>query len=161
MDDVVPRLTPYSKYYHTGGDEVNMKIYLLDEGVKSADPNVIRPYLERFFKHTHEVVRGNGALPVVWEEVITEWGIDLPKDVVVQVWLGDASVKNVTTQGYRTITGSYQFWVRHNLSRGREYSFASADNCSTWTAATDNGLTSMAMSFTHTMTGAPLRRAGA
>ena len=57
-------------------------------------------------------MRKHGASPVVWEEMITEWGVDLAKDVIVQVWLGDESVKNVTTQGYRTITGSYQFWVR-------------------------------------------------
>ena len=62
-------------------------------------------------EHAHGAVRKHGAIPVVWEEMITEWGVNLSKDVIVQVWLGDESVKNVTSQGYRTITGSYQFWV--------------------------------------------------
>ena len=39
--------------------------------------------------------------------------------------------------------------------------FTNASNCSTWTAATGNGLTFMAWRFTHTMTGVPLKRVGA
>lgn len=116
FNDVVPRLTPYSKYFHTGGDEVNKNIYLLDPGVNSSDATVIKPYLERFLKHAHDVVRKNGATPFVWEEMVVEWGINLPKDVIVQTWLGDDSVKNATANGYRVIAGTYQTWVCNPLS---------------------------------------------
>lgn len=112
LNDVVPRLTPYSKYFHTGGDEVNKNIYLLDEGVKSKDSKAIKPLLERFLKVAHDLVRKNGATPVVWEEMVVEWGINLPKDVIVQAWLGDASISAATTKGYKVIGGHYEFWVR-------------------------------------------------
>lgn len=117
FNDVVPRLTPYCKYFHTGGDEVNKNIYLLDEGVKSADQAVIKPYLERFLKHAHDAVRKNGATPFVWEEMVLEWGVDLPKDVIVQTWLGDESVKGAVAKGYRVIAGTYQSWVCLSHSR--------------------------------------------
>ncbi|KAF8455486.1 glycoside hydrolase superfamily [Terfezia claveryi] len=110
FNDVVPRLIPYCKYFHTGGDEVNKNIYLLDEGVRSDDHAVIKPYLERFLKHAHDAVRKNGATPFVWEEMVLEWGVDLPKDVIVQAWLGDESVKGAVAKGYRVISGTYQNW---------------------------------------------------
>ncbi|KAF8469122.1 glycoside hydrolase superfamily [Kalaharituber pfeilii] len=110
FNDVVPRLAPYSKYFHTGGDEVNRNIYLLDENVRSNDSAVIKPYLERFLTHAHNLVRKNGATPVVWEEMVVEWGIDLPKDTVVQTWLGDQSTKVVTEKEYRVIAGNYLYW---------------------------------------------------
>ena len=109
-------MTSYCKYFHTGGDEVNKNIYLLDEGVKSADQAVIKPYLERFLNHAHAAVRKHGATPFVWEEMVLEWGVDLPKDVIVQTWLGDASVKGAVTKGYRVIAGDYQNWVCHSHS---------------------------------------------
>lgn len=117
FNDVLPRLSKYTTYFHTGGDEVNKNIYLLDEGVKSNQQEVIKPYLERFLKHAHDLVRKNGATPVVWEEMVLEWGVDLPKDVIVQVWLGDAAVKEATSKGYRVVAGSYQYWVCSNILR--------------------------------------------
>lgn len=110
FNDVIPRLTPFSKYFHTGGDEVNKNIYKLDVGVDSSDRAVIKPYLEKFLTHVHGLVRKHGATPVVWEEMVLEWGVDLPKDVIVQTWLGDESVKNATDKGYRVIAGHYLSW---------------------------------------------------
>jgi len=62
-------------------------------------------------KHAHGAVRKNGATPFVWEEMVLEWGVDLPKDVIVQTWLGDESVKGAVAKGYRVIAGNYQNWV--------------------------------------------------
>ena len=111
FNDLIPRLTKYSKYFHTGGDEVNKNIYLLDPGVNSNQTSVIKPHLQKFIEHAHALVRKNGASPMVWEEMVVEWGLDLPKDVIVQTWLGDESVKTAASKGHRVIAGTYQYWV--------------------------------------------------
>lgn len=48
LDDVLPRTERYSNYFHSGGDEVNNNVYLLDEGINSNVSNVIQPYLQDF-----------------------------------------------------------------------------------------------------------------
>jgi hexosaminidase len=48
LDDVLPRTGHASNYFHSGGDEVNMNVYLLDPGVNSNISTVIQPYLQDF-----------------------------------------------------------------------------------------------------------------
>lgn len=48
LDDVLPRTGNASNYFHSGGDEVNMNVYLLDPGVNSNISTVIQPYLQDF-----------------------------------------------------------------------------------------------------------------
>lgn len=48
LSDVLPRTADYSNYFHSGGDEVNMNVYLLDPGIRSNDSTVIQPYLQDF-----------------------------------------------------------------------------------------------------------------
>ncbi len=50
--DVLPRLSPYSAYFHTGGDEVNKNDFKLDETVGSNDIEVIRPFLQSLWTST-------------------------------------------------------------------------------------------------------------
>lgn len=110
-DDLLPRIKPFSAYLHIGGDEVNMNVYELDETIRSNDPAVIKPYLQRFIDRSHEQIRAAGLAPMVWEEMVTEWNLDLGEDVVVQSWLSDKSVEQIVKGGHKTIAGSYQFWV--------------------------------------------------
>ena len=48
MADVLPRTEFASNYFHSGGDEINANVYLLDPGVNSNDSTVIQPYLQDF-----------------------------------------------------------------------------------------------------------------
>jgi hexosaminidase len=48
LADILPRTASASPYFHSGGDEVNMNVYLLDPGVRSNVSTVIQPYLQDF-----------------------------------------------------------------------------------------------------------------
>lgn len=110
--DVLPRVSKHSSYFHTGGDELNVNAYLLDDTLNTNDSSVIKPYLQKFVDTAHAHVRGAGLTPMVWEEMLLTWNLTLGDDVVVQTWLSDASVASVTSQGHKAIAGNYEFWVR-------------------------------------------------
>jgi hexosaminidase len=111
FDDVLPRVLPYSKYFHTGGDEVNKMAYTLDDTVKSSDVRVLQPLMQQFVEKNHERVRKNLLTPVVWEEMLLEWNATLGKDVVVQSWQSDEAVRQIVEKGYRVLVGNYNYWV--------------------------------------------------
>jgi hexosaminidase len=111
FDDVLPRVAPYSSYFHTGGDEVNMNTYLLDPTVKSNDKAVLQPLIQKFVDRNHDQIRKAGLIPIVWEEMLLDWGLTLGDDVVVQSWLSDASVASITSAGHKVIAGNYNYWV--------------------------------------------------
>lgn len=111
LDDVLPRVKPYSSYFHTGGDEVNKNAYLLDPTVKSNDTAVLKPLIQKFVDRNHDQIRKAGLVPIVWEEMLLDWGLTLGDDVVVQSWLSDASVASITSKGHKALAGNYNFWV--------------------------------------------------
>jgi hexosaminidase len=111
FDDLFPRLAPYTSYFHTGGDELNANDSMLDPGVKSNSTAVLQPLLQKFIDTQHARVRKAGLTPMVWEEIPIDWNVTLGKDVVVQTWLGAASVKTLTSQGQQVIDSDYSFWV--------------------------------------------------
>lgn len=113
--DVLPRVVPYSSYFHTGGDEVNQNAYLLDPTVKSSDAAVIAPLIQKLVDANHARIRAAGLAPIVWEEMLLDWNLTLGKDVVVQTWLSDASVAAVTAAGHKALVGNYGFWVRQEF----------------------------------------------
>ncbi|KAJ8071556.1 hypothetical protein OCU04_001869 [Sclerotinia nivalis] len=110
MDDLLPRVSPYSSYFHTGGDEVNANAYLLDPTVQSNDPAVLQPLLQAFVDRNHKQVRAAGLTPMVWEEMLTTWNLTLGSDVLIQSWLSDASVAQIVGAGHKAIAGNYNFW---------------------------------------------------
>ena len=109
--DLLPRVSPYTAYFHTGGDEVNANVYLLDEGVKSNDSSVIQPLLQKFVDFNHEHVRAAGLTPVVWEEQLLQWNLTLGSDVLVQTWLSDDSLARTVAKGHKALFGNYNYWV--------------------------------------------------
>ena len=112
FDDLLPRVAPYSAYFHTGGDELNKNDSMLDEGVRSNKTEVLQPLLQKFIDVNHRRVRKAGLTPMVWEEIPIEWNVTIGKDVVVQTWLGAESVNTLTAQGHKVIDSNYNFWVR-------------------------------------------------
>ena len=97
--------------FHTGGDELNNNASMLDPGVKSNDTNVLQPLLQKFIDVNHDRVRKAGLAPIVWEEIPLDWGVNLGREVVVQTWRGQASVKNMTSQGHQVIDSNSDYWV--------------------------------------------------
>lgn len=111
FDDLLPRLEPYSSYFHTGGDELNANDSMLDPGVRSNATEVLQPLLQKFIDAQHKRVRKAGLVPMVWEEIPIDWGVNIGKDTVVQAWLGEDSVKNLTSRGFQVIDSNYNYWV--------------------------------------------------
>ena len=109
--DLLPRVSPYTAYFHTGGDEVNANVYLLDEGVKSNESSVIQPLLQKFVDFNHQHVRAAGLTPVVWEEQLLVWNLTLGSDVLIQTWLSDDSLAQTVAKGHKALFGNYNFWV--------------------------------------------------
>ncbi|KAI9868677.1 MAG: N-acetyl-glucosamine-6-phosphate deacetylase [Trichoglossum hirsutum] len=127
FDDLLPRLSPYSAYFHTGGDEVNVNAYALDEGVNSNDSNVIQPFLQKFIDQNHDQLRAKGLTPIVWEEMLLQWNLTLGKDVVVQTWQSDEAVKGSVKKGYQTLVGNYNFWYL-DCGKGQWLNFQNGDS---------------------------------
>lgn len=111
FDDLFPRIAQYSSFFHSGGDEVNVNAYLLDDTVRSNDTAVLQPLMQKFIDYVHGKIHAAGLTPIVWEEMVLDWNISMSKDVLVNCWLSDESVAEVTAKGYRAIVGNYNNWV--------------------------------------------------
>lgn len=105
FDDLLPRLAPYSAYFHTGGDEYKVNNSLLDPALRTNDPAVLQPLLQKFLDFVHDRVRKHGLVPFVWEEMAIGWNATLGKDVVIQTWLADP-IKQLTDAGHKVIDSS-------------------------------------------------------
>ena len=138
--DLVPRVSPWTSYFHTGGDEVDFNTLLLDETVRSNEPDVLRPLLQKFFDHTRQNVHSRGMTQIVWEELLLEYNLTLPKDVVVQAWRSESSVASIVNKGHHVIAGNYEDWVSHKRKAGI-YDSLQLTRCSISTAVTVHGST--------------------
>ncbi|KAJ4312365.1 Glucosamine-6-phosphate isomerase (Glucosamine-6-phosphate deaminase) (GNPDA) (GlcN6P deaminase), partial [Neodidymelliopsis sp. IMI 364377] len=93
--DLMPRVAPYTNYFHTGGDEVNLHAYALDDTVNSSAAAVLQPLMQRFVSANHDRVRAAGLTPIVWEEMLLQWNLTLGGDVIVQSWRSDDAVAQI------------------------------------------------------------------
>ncbi len=110
LSDLLPRTTPYSSYFHSGGDEVNSNAYLFDETVLSNDSSTIQPLLQTFFSQVHNKIRAGGATPIIWEEMLLDWNLTLGPDVLVQTWRSDDALLQTVQKGFRALAGNYNHW---------------------------------------------------
>ncbi|KAF9630736.1 Glycoside hydrolase family 20 [Lasiodiplodia theobromae] len=110
LDDVLPRVEPYSSYFHSGGDEVNIQSYLLDDTVRSNDTAILQPLMQKFVDRNHDQIRANGLRPIVWEEMLLQWNLTLGKDVLVQTWQSDEAVAQTVASGHKALAGNYNYW---------------------------------------------------
>lgn len=111
-EDLLPRVAPYSAYFHTGGDEVNQNAYNLDDTVRSNQTSVLQPLIQTLVDYNHGYVRAAGMTPMVWEEMLLNWNLTLGPDVIVQSWLSDESVAATVRKGHKVLAGNYNYWVR-------------------------------------------------
>ena len=111
LADLLPRVAPYTAYFHTGGDEVNFEAYVNDETVKSNNILVLQPLMQKFIDRSHAQVRAAGLTPIVWEEMLFDFDLKLGKDVVIQTWQGSSKVGMTVGYGYRALAGSSDYWV--------------------------------------------------
>ncbi|KAF3896722.1 Beta-hexosaminidase [Trichophyton interdigitale] len=118
MADLIPRVSPLTEYFHTGGDEFNLNTYLLELNLGSNDRRVLTPFLKNMITHVHSSLRSSGVTPIVWEELVLDWDLNLPSHkaegetggVIVQAWRNSSAVKHVLQKGYQTIFGTGDAW---------------------------------------------------
>ncbi|KAJ5169569.1 uncharacterized protein N7500_002352, partial [Penicillium coprophilum] len=126
FDDVLPRVSPYSAYFHTGGDEIESSDYLLDDTVNSKDVAVITPLLQKFVDHSHDLVRKAGLVPIIWQELLLTWNLTIGKDVIVQTWDGAKALGAVTSRGHKALFGDTDSWYLA-CGHGKWFNFKNAD----------------------------------
>ncbi|OAQ90480.1 glycoside hydrolase family 20 [Purpureocillium lilacinum] len=107
--DLLPRVAPYSAYFHTGGDEYKANNSLLDPGLRTNDLAILQPMLQKFLDYAHGKVRAQGLAPFVWEEMVLQWNATVGKDVVIQSWLGAGAIKKLADAGHQVIDSSNEF----------------------------------------------------
>ncbi|CAG8482172.1 10389_t:CDS:2, partial [Scutellospora calospora] len=103
LNELIPEISSYftDKFYHAGGDEVNLKCW------KSLNEKSL---IDKFITNLYSIIKNEGKIPITWQEMITEHNLELPKDTIVQVWKNHMTVKEVVEKGYRVVTGSGDYW---------------------------------------------------
>ena len=89
---------------------MNLNAYNLDPTVQSNDTDVVVPLIQRFMDHNQEIMQANGFTPLVWEEMLLEFNLTLPKNTIVQTWQSDEAVVNSVKKGYQVLVGNYNYW---------------------------------------------------
>ena len=108
--DLLPRVAPFSSYFHSGGDEVNSNVYALDGGLNTNDSTKIQPYLNTFMNDLHSLVTSASLKQLVWEEMILVWNVTVPTaTTLVQSWQ-PGSLPLVLKKGYKALFGDYTYW---------------------------------------------------
>ena len=98
-------------YFHIGGDEVNGKQW--DANPKIQDFMHLHALksnqeLQAYFhRRVQEIVRRHGKTMVGWDEILQP---DLPKNIVVQSWRGQASLAEAAKEQYRGLL-SYGYYL--------------------------------------------------
>jgi hexosaminidase len=95
------RLFP-DRYFHIGGDEVNGKEWDADPKIRAfmrAHGFKSNQDLQAYFNmRVQKIVSKHGKITIGWDEILRP---DLPKNIVVQSWRGQASLAQAATMGYR------------------------------------------------------------
>ncbi|KAL8283200.1 hypothetical protein RQP46_005978 [Phenoliferia psychrophenolica] len=102
-----------SRYFSTGGDEINSRCYLEDptmDPTTVASPDALNAALSTFVTGVHDALRKIDKVPVVWEEMVLAHDIALENDTIVMVWISSANVNSVALEGYRIIHAASDFF---------------------------------------------------
>ena len=108
--DLLPRVSPFSSLFHTGGDEINVNVYTLDPALHTNDSRLLQPHLQTFVQNLHNTIRSYGFTPMVWEETVIVWNVTLPNSTIVQTWQGQESLAAVLATGHKALFGDYNHW---------------------------------------------------
>ncbi|KAF8194284.1 N-acetylhexosaminidase [Mycena galopus ATCC 62051] len=95
-----------SKYFSTGGDELNTECYTQDaqtqSDLKKSGQN-LEQALNTFTEATHGALAALGKTPVVWEEMVLEHNLTLSNNTVVMVWISSDDAAAVVAKNFRLV----------------------------------------------------------
>jgi hexosaminidase len=108
-------------FFHIGGDEVNGKEWDANPKIQAfirANKLKNNEGLQAYFnKKLQAIIAKHGKTMVGWDEVLTP---DLPRDIVIQSWRGQASLAAAAQQGFRGIL-SNGYYLDLGWSAARHY----------------------------------------
>ncbi|MCJ1466998.1 N-acetyl-glucosamine-6-phosphate deacetylase [Pseudocyphellaria aurata] len=110
LNDILPRSSEFSSHFHVGGDELNTNAYLIDPTVNSSSSEVLQPLIQSFFDHLFSITASHSLTPIIWEDMLLDWNISLPQDIIVQTWRPSTSLDSVLAKGYKMLFGSRTHW---------------------------------------------------
>ncbi|CAO3649688.1 unnamed protein product [Cunninghamella blakesleeana] len=101
-------------YFHASGDEVVMKCWEDDQNVqdhiKQNKNMTLQSLFNDFVLDMQNHIRSKNKTVIAWQETVLEYNLTLPKDTIIQVWVGSEGVKAATEKGYHTIVSSSDYW---------------------------------------------------
>lgn len=109
IDEVTSWFT--DDYYHAGGDEPVNKCWEDSKDVRdymkkhNATGNDL---LQMFLTKELAMVKANKKTALLWEDAVTQLGLDIPKETILQVWTG--TLKDAVKTGHKVIASSYNFF---------------------------------------------------
>lgn len=98
--------TLVSKYFSTGGDELNTNCYVNDTVTQqqlNQTGMTLNDALNTFTQATHGALIAQGKTPVVWEEMVLDWNLTLSNETIVMVWISSADAVAVVEKGFRIV----------------------------------------------------------
>ncbi len=115
LDSFIGEMAPLfpDEYFHVGGDEVNGKQWSAAAGIRNfkarAKMKNNRDLQAYFNRQLLKILKKHGKKMIGWDEILHP---DLPKDIVVQSWRGQASLADGARQGYQGIL-SFGYYLDH------------------------------------------------
>jgi hypothetical protein len=109
IDEVTSWFT--DDYYHAGGDEPVNKCWEDNKEVRdymkknNATGNDL---LQTFLTKELAMVKKNKKTAILWEDAVTQLGLNIPKETILQVWTG--TLKAAVQSGHKVIASSYNFY---------------------------------------------------
>lgn len=109
------------RYFHIGGDEVNGKQWDANPKIQSfmrARGFKNNADLQAYFnRRVQKIVTKHGKIMIGWDEVLRP---DLPRDIVIQSWRGQASLADAAHQGFRGLL-SFGYYLDLMWPASRHY----------------------------------------
>ncbi|KAL0574564.1 Glucosamine-6-phosphate isomerase (Glucosamine-6-phosphate deaminase) (GNPDA) (GlcN6P deaminase) [Marasmius crinis-equi] len=102
-----------SKFFHTGGDEVNQPCYNEDQQTQqelSSSGRTLEQAIGDWVDATHDRLRSIGKTPVVWEEMVLEHNITLKNDTVALVWISSQHAASIAAKNVRIVHAPADFF---------------------------------------------------
>ncbi|KAL9622217.1 MAG: hypothetical protein Q9160_003400 [Pyrenula sp. 1 TL-2023] len=110
FSDLLPRTSPYSPFIHFGGDELNRNAYLFEPALNTSSKSILRPLVQRLISHVLSLASQHSVTPILWEEMLLEWNLTLPSNLIIQTWRSNAAVLPILDSGHRVLFGANSHW---------------------------------------------------